>query len=97
MHIRIATFYVKPEHVNDFITATLENQQNSRLEPGVIHFNFHQGKEDATQFVLYEVFESDDAFEYHKTTAHFKIWLPAVQDWFVKPRDLTLYQEVAKV
>ena len=94
MHIRIATFYIKPEHVQDFKKATLENQKNSRQEPGVIHFNFHQGADDPTRFVLYEMFESDDAFEYHKTTPHFNKWLPAVQDWFVKPRDLALYREV---
>jgi len=97
MHIRIATFYIKPEHVSDFIEATLENQRNSRQEPGVIHFNFHQGQDDKSQFVLYEVFESDDAFEYHKTTAHFKKWLPLVQDWFANPRDLALYREVTPV
>lgn len=97
MHIRVATFFLKPEHVNDFITATLENQQNSRQEPGVITFDFFQGQDDETRFILYEVFKSDDAFEYHKTTGHFKKWIEVVPVWFTMPRDLALYREVKPV
>ena len=97
MHIRIATFYLKPEHVNDFIAASKENQQNSRLEPGVATFDFYQGQDDATRFVLYEVFKSDEDFEFHKTTAHFKKWITVVPAWFIKPRDLALYREALPV
>ncbi len=94
MHVRIATFYVKPEHVDDFIAATLENQGHSRQEPGVVTFDFQQGADDPTRFVLYEIFKTDDDFEYHKTTKHFQKWIDAVPAWFVKPRDLALYRSV---
>ncbi len=97
MHIRIATFYIKQEHVSSFIETTLENQRNSRQEPGVITFDFQQGADDPARFVLYEVFRDDAAFEYHKTTDHFKKWIAAVPDMFAKPRDLALYRGVGEV
>lgn len=36
-----------------------------RNEPGVITYQLSQLKEDSTQFVTYEKFRSDDAFQYH--------------------------------
>jgi len=71
MHVRIATFYVKQDQIDEFIRVTLENQRNSRQEPGALTFDFHQGADDPSRFVLYEVFKVDDAFAYHTTTDHF--------------------------
>ncbi|MGI6299397.1 MAG: putative quinol monooxygenase [Saccharofermentanales bacterium] len=96
MHVRIATFFVKPERVADFIAATLENQRNSRQEPGVITFDFQQGADDPNRFVLYEIFKTDADFEYHLTTNHFKAWIAVVPDMFSKPREVALYRSVGE-
>jgi quinol monooxygenase YgiN len=36
-----------------------------RSQPGVINYQLSQLKEDSTQFVTYEKFRSEDAFQYH--------------------------------
>lgn len=36
-----------------------------RSEPGVINYQLSQLEEDSTQFVTYEKFRNDDAFQYH--------------------------------
>ena len=82
MHVRIATFYVKPENVADFIAATLENQRNSRQEPGVITFDFQQGADDPNRFVLYEIFKTDADFESNLTTSHFTASIAFVPHMF---------------
>ena len=53
IHVRI---HVKPEYVEAFEAATLENARNSLLEPGVARFDCLQQEDDATRFVLVEVY-----------------------------------------
>jgi len=36
-----------------------------RSEPGVINYQLSQLEEDGTQFVTYEKFRNEDAFQYH--------------------------------
>jgi len=47
---------VKPECVDAFIAATLENQRNSRKEPANIRFDVLREDGDPTKFVLCEVY-----------------------------------------
>ena len=48
--------HVKPDAVEAFRTATLENAQNSVQEPGIARFDVLQQQEDPTRFVLVEVY-----------------------------------------
>ncbi len=43
-----------------------------RLEPGNIQFTAHRGRENPDEFLLYEVYASEDAFAQHQQTEHFK-------------------------
>jgi len=85
----IVTFvhvWVKSDHIDDFITASTENHQKSIKEPGNLRFDLVQDASDATKFVLYEAYESDEAAAAHKETAHYLQWREAVADWMAKPR-----------
>lgn len=83
----IVTVYVKKENINDFIEATIKNHEGSRKEPGNIRFDVIQNTDDPSKFVLYEVFESQDAIEEHRKTAHYLTWRDTVKDWMEKPRE----------
>ena len=48
--------HVKPEAVEAFRVATLENARNSRREPGVARFDFVEQADDPARFMLYEVY-----------------------------------------
>ena len=85
----IVTFvhvWVKPEHVEEFITASTENHQNSIKEPGNLRFDLVQDAKDKTKFVIYEAYESDAAAAAHKETAHYLKWRDIVADWMAQPR-----------
>ena len=97
MIVKIATFYIKKEHANDFIDASVENQRNSLQEKGIKVFDFYQGQDDPTRFVLYEVYDTEEAVESHMTTPHFKKWFGAVENWYAKPRDKAMYIDAAKI
>ncbi|MDF2612235.1 MAG: antibiotic biosynthesis monooxygenase [Clostridia bacterium] len=85
------TLYVKPEHVKEFIEATLENQSHSIKEEGIVCFDFFECKDDATQFLLYEVYKSEDDINAHAKTEHYKKWVTSVEPWFSRPRDRGTY------
>ena len=53
VHVR-----VKPESVADFRQATIENARSSVQEPGIARFDVVQQQDDATRFVLIEVYRT---------------------------------------
>ncbi len=84
VHIR-----VKPEHVEAFKAAALENARNSVKEPGVARFDVAQQEDDPTTFVLIEVFRSADAPAAHRETRHYQVWRDTVADMMAEPRRAT--------
>lgn len=86
--------YVKKEFVNDFITATIENHLETRKEPGNLRFDVLQLDQLSQKFVLYEVFESEEAAAFHKTTPHYLKWRDTVQNWMEQPRQGVRYNVI---
>lgn len=86
MIVTIVNVWVKPEYREDFIKATIENHKNSIQEPGNLRFDFLQSKDDPNYFVLYEVYESEEAAKAHKETPHYKKWRETVEPYMAKPR-----------
>jgi quinol monooxygenase YgiN len=86
--------HVKPEAVETFRQATLENARNSRKEPGVARFDFLQQADDATRFQLYEVYRDAAAQAAHKETAHYQAWAARTADMFAEPRTRQLYRAI---
>src|ERR1700679_877912 len=81
VHVR-----VKPEFIDAFLKATLENAEHSLLEPGIARFDVLQDKRNADAFVLNEVYRTPDAPAQHKATAHYLKWRGAVADMMAEPR-----------
>jgi autoinducer 2-degrading protein len=86
MIVTLVHIWVNDQFVDDFIRATIDNHKNTVKEPGNIRFDFLSDANDKTKFVLYEVFESEEAVAAHKTAAHYLRWRDAVADWMAQPR-----------
>lgn len=86
--------HVKPESVEAFEAATLENARNSIREPGVVRFDVAQQDDDATRFVLVEVYRTADDPTRHKATAHYAAWRDAVEPMMAEPRRSVRYHEI---
>jgi (4S)-4-hydroxy-5-phosphonooxypentane-2,3-dione isomerase len=82
----IVTIHVKPEFADDFISASVENHRGTRTEPGNLRFDLVRRVDDPAVFLLYEVYESEDAVAAHKETAHYLAWRETVADWMALPR-----------
>ena len=86
MYVVAVTVWVKPEFVEPFIAASLDNARNSRKEPGNVRWDFCQSEDDPTRFLLYEAYREKDDFAKHQQTEHYARWKAAVTDWMAQPR-----------
>jgi (4S)-4-hydroxy-5-phosphonooxypentane-2,3-dione isomerase len=86
--------HVKPESVSAFRQATVENARASVQEPGIARFDVVQQQDDATRFVLIEVYRTPDAAAAHKETAHYMKWRDAVAAMMAEPRQSVKYGAV---
>jgi quinol monooxygenase YgiN len=86
--------HVKPEHIEAFKQATIDNASNSVREEGIARFDVIQSAEDPTRFVLIEAYRYEAAMAAHKTTAHYHAWLEKVTDMLAEPRTRAMYQNV---
>lgn len=90
----IVHVHVKPESVEAFRQATLENARNSVQEPGVARFDVIQQLDDPTRFVLVEVYRTPEDPAKHKETAHYQTWRDTVADMMAEPRSSVKYASV---
>ena len=86
--------HIKPDRVEAFRAATLENARNSVREPGVARFDVIQQQDDPTRFVLVEVYRMPQDANKHKETAHYQRWRDAVADMMAEPRTSIKYTNV---
>jgi quinol monooxygenase YgiN len=94
MHIVHVFIHVKPESVEDFRRATIENARNSLREPGITRFDVIQQDDDPTRFALVEVYRTADDPPRHRETPHYKAWLAVVADMMAEPRTRVIYHNV---
>jgi len=86
--------HVKPEQVEAFRTASLENARNSVQEPGIARFDVIQQQDDPTRFVLVEVYRTSEDTGKHKETAHYQKWRDTVAEMMAEPRTSIKYTNV---
>jgi autoinducer 2-degrading protein len=85
VHVHV---HVKPEFVEDFRRASLENASKSIKEPGVARFDVVQQADDPTRFVLIEVYRTAEDPARHKETLHYQSWREKVESMMAEPRGL---------
>jgi len=86
--------HVKPDKVEAFKAATLENAHNSIIEPGIVRFDFIQQQDDHTRFVLVEIYRTSEDPGRHKETAHYQKWRDTVGDMMAEPRTSMKYSNI---
>lgn len=81
VHVR-----VKPECLEAFRAATLENARQSLREPGVARFDVLQQADEPSKFILVEAYRTAEAPAQHKATAHYAAWRDTVAPMMAEPR-----------
>jgi quinol monooxygenase YgiN len=88
VHVHV---HVLPNKIEEFKTATLSNAAASLAEPGVARFDVIQSTEDASRFVLVEVYRDAEAPMAHKETSHYQVWRDTVAPMMAEPRSSQKY------
>ena len=94
MYVVAVTVFVKPELVEKFIEATLDNARNTRQEPGNLRFDVLRAEEDPARFLLYEAYRAKEDFARHQQTDHYLRWKQTVADWMAQPRQGVKHKSV---
>ena len=91
MQVTLVDVYVKPESINDFISATEKNHKASVQESGNCRFDILQQDDEPGHFVLYEAYQTVEHAKAHKDTSHYLEWRETVADMMTKPRQGIAY------
>jgi quinol monooxygenase YgiN len=91
MHIVIVKINIRPDFLEKFRSATLENAKNSVTEPGVVRFDFYQRADDHTKFVLLEIYKTPEDQLKHRETDHYLKWRDEVTNLMAEPRTSVNY------
>ncbi len=94
MNIVLVHVHVKPEFVEAFKQASIENASNSVKEDGIARFDVIQQNDDPTRFILVEVYKTAEASAAHKETAHYAKWRDTVAEMMAEPRQGIKYTNI---
>jgi (4S)-4-hydroxy-5-phosphonooxypentane-2,3-dione isomerase len=94
--VLIVEFQVKPESLAQFDEQIAVNAKASVAdESGCRQFDVLRAIDDPCRVVLYEVYDSEDAFKTHLEQAHTKAFLGQVKELVTKQSVLKLARTVA--
>ncbi len=94
MYIVHVFVHVKPDQLEAFKAATLENARKSIREPGIARFDVLQQAHEPARFVLVEVYRTPEDSARHKETAHYQKWRDTVADMMAEPRSSIKYDNL---
>ena len=94
MHIVHVHIHIKPDQIEAFKGATIENARTSLTEPGIASFNIIQQADDPTRFILEEIYYSSDDPAKHRETLHFNKWRTIAEPMMAEPRTRTVYKKI---
>ena len=63
-------------------------------DPGAILYELHCSAEDPDEFIFYERYESEEAFQYHLSTEHFKALSARIDSLMARPPEIGTWVEV---
>ncbi len=94
MHIVHVHVHVKPDQIEAFRIASVENAQNSVKEPGIARFDVVQNQDDPSKFILVEAYRTVEDSLKHKETAHYKKWRDTVASMMAEPRTSSKFNNI---
>ena len=94
MHIVHIHIKLKPERIDDFVQATIENATASLQEPGCVRFDLIQDTADPAHVELVEIYRDQASHASHRETAHYNVWAERTADVFAEPRSRTFYRNL---
>lgn len=90
MFVVAVFFEAKRGRADDLKSALVAHAAESRAnDPGCEHFDVSQDPVDANAFLLYQVFDSQAAFDAHHEMEHYARFANETEPWVATKRTLT--------
>ena len=86
--------HVKPDSIEAFKDATVENARHSIREPGIARFDIIQNADDPARFILVEIYRTPESPAAHKATDHYLAWRAAVAPMMQEGRTSQQYRNI---
>ena len=97
MHVVVVRFQIHRKHVEDFRQAILAQADNALAhEVGCLQFDVCEVPGEPTQFLLYEVYESPEAFNLHQQMAHTRNFRQCAASW-IADRQLETFNLISAI
>ena len=89
MFIALVKLQIRPELLAEFKAAIVKNAELSvQRDPGCVRFDILQHEDDPTRWILYEVYDKEQAWVDHRAAPHF-LAFKEVGDRAILTRDVT--------
>lgn len=88
----IAKVSIKPENVEDFITAAQTIIKSSNEEEGCIEYQLFQNPYDPSSFVFVEKYVNQAAIDFHFSQNYFKEFGTTIGGWTASPAEIKIYE-----
>ena len=93
----IARYKTKPDRAGTVAEALGKHVAATRTEPGCVQFVALRAREEPDSFLLFEVYDDEDAFAAHRASPHFLKYVEGTIVPLLDERQFALYDEVAPV
>jgi autoinducer 2-degrading protein len=94
MYIVQVYIHIKPEYIEAFKEASIDNARHSIQEPGIARFDVIQQADDPTRFILVEVYRTPEDPAKHKETAQYNQWREIAEPMMAEARTRTIFSNV---
>ncbi len=64
-------------------------------DPGALMYIVHRAADNPSKFMVYEQYESQEAFQAHSKTDHFRAWGQATRGMYAGRAEIQFYNKVA--
>ncbi len=92
MIIVTVKFVPSKKHEGDFLRAFNTLAEATRNEDGCISYDIYPSNGDASDYFLFERWESKPKLDVHLKTTHFVEFMNVSKDWYEEEIDISVYE-----
>jgi quinol monooxygenase YgiN len=96
MIVVAGTMRVDPARRDHFLEVVRPVVESTRAEPGNVQYRYCLDSEDPTIFLIFEEWQSEEAFQAHFATAHMQTFLAALPTLGITDGDVHRYDVASK-
>lgn len=91
----VATFNVKPDHVEEGKSLILGFVEPSLVQPGCLFYDAYQSNEDPAEFVIVDAWATQEDLDGHANSEHVAKTVEQLLPLLAKPASVSTYRKIS--